>query len=131
MEKIKEEITEIGIRRNLRTKLLGSEIKVFKTIDSTSTFLKENICENGELVVSSHQTKGRGRRGREFVSSENRGIYFSFVLNTDAEASKISNVTICVAGRGAGRPIRAGRHGEVGGVGSKGLAGRLSRLLEV
>lgn len=37
----------------------------------------------------------------------------------------------CVAVRGPGRPITAGRHGVVGGVGSKGLAGRLSRLLVV
>ncbi len=90
------EISAQNIKCNLRTKVLGSEIKVFDTINSTSTYLKENTCQNGEVVVALHQSAGRGRKGRSFLS-ENKGIYFSFVLNTGIELEKLSLVTIWVA----------------------------------
>ncbi len=91
------EISAIKIRANLNTRVLGSRINVYETIDSTSTYLKVNECQNGEVVVSTHQSAGRGRRGREFISSENKGIYFSFALSYNGDLSKISNITICVA----------------------------------
>ncbi len=90
-------ISARSIRANLKTNILGSEIKVFETINSTSTYLKENICENGEVVVALHQSSGRGRKGRSFLSNSNKGIYFSFVLNSNIDFEKLSLVTIWVA----------------------------------
>ncbi len=91
------EISAKSVKDNLRTKILGSEVKVFDTINSTSTYLKENDCKNGEVVVALHQSAGRGRKGRSFLSNSNRGVYFSFILNTNIDFEKLSLVTIWVA----------------------------------
>ncbi len=91
------EISPQSIKENLRTKVLGNEVKVFETINSTSTYLKENTCQNGEVVVALHQSEGRGRKGRSFVSNSNKGIYFSFIFNSNIEFDKLSLVTIWVS----------------------------------
>ncbi len=92
-----KEISAQNIKDNLRTKILGSEIKVFETISSTSTYLKENTCENGEVIVALHQSAGRGRKGRSFLSNSNKGIYFSFILNANINFDKLPLITIWVA----------------------------------
>ncbi len=89
-------INEALIREKLKTKILGKEIKIFKTIDSTNTYLKENTFESGTVAVSNHQSKGKGRRGKQFISSENKGIYLSFIIDANIDINKISLVTICV-----------------------------------
>ncbi len=89
-------INEILIKENLTTNIIGKKIKIFKTIDSTNTYLKENDFENGTVVISNHQSSGKGRRGKQFISNENSGIYFSFVIYENIDINKISLVTICV-----------------------------------
>ncbi len=90
-------IEETLIRKNLKTKVLGKKIEIFKTIDSTNTYLKKGSFINGAVVVANHQSKGRGRRGRVFISNENKGIYMSFILNHSIDIEKISLITISVA----------------------------------
>lgn len=97
----KDIISQIGIRKNLKTKVLGSEIKIFETIKSTNSYAKENNCKNGEVIVALYQSQGRGRKGREFVSNKDDGIYLTFVLNSGLDfelgIDKISMITINVA----------------------------------
>ncbi len=85
------------IKKYLNTKILGRNIKIFETINSTSTYLKENESEDGDVVIALHQSAGRGRKGREFISEKKQGIYFSFLLDSNIEIDKLSKVTICVA----------------------------------
>ena len=52
------------ITQNLDTKLLGKRVYYFDTIDSTQNFaakIASNHNENGTIIVSKHQTDGKGR----------------------------------------------------------------------
>ena len=54
-----------------------------RTITSTNSearSLAEAGCPEGTLVVAETQTAGKGRKGREWVSPQNSGIYASLVL---------------------------------------------------
>ncbi len=88
-------INEICVSENLQTNVIGKNIKIFKTINSTNTYLKENKCDNGTVVISTHQSDGKGRKGRTFISEENKGIYLSFVLNEGVTFNNMPLVTIC------------------------------------
>ncbi len=90
-------IEEELIRKNLKTKFLGNKIQVFKTINSTNTYLKETEFESGTVIIANHQSKGKGRRGKTFVSNKDKGIYLSFIIDKTLDIEKVSIVTICVA----------------------------------
>ena len=80
---------------------IDSEVLVFDSLDSTNTYLKglaANGQSEGTVVIAKSQTKGRGRRGRNFYSKEN-GLYLSLLLRPDksAEASLLITVAASVA----------------------------------
>lgn len=54
--------------------------EVFESIDSTNTYLRAAHAPNGALVCASHQSAGRGRRGKSFYSPAGAGVYFSLRL---------------------------------------------------
>lgn len=59
----------------------------FKSIDSTSDYLKDKEdIENFDLVIAEIQTKGRGRRGNNWVSSKGMAL-FSFALKAEKDIS--------------------------------------------
>ena len=91
-------LSESGIRAALGDD--GTEIKVFKTIDSTSTEAKRALNEglSAEAVFASEsQTAGRGRRGKSFYSPSGSGLYFSCVLYPNASLSDSAALTSAAA----------------------------------
>lgn len=62
--------------RPLHTRVAGSRILVFDTVDSTSTRAL-NSGGDGTVVVAEHQTHGRGRHGRPWHSAPGLGLCFS------------------------------------------------------
>ena len=72
-----------GIRKYLNPEYEGLEIEVFSTVDSTNGLVRKKADEGqpeGCVVVANEQTRGRGRRGREFFSPSETGIYMSILL---------------------------------------------------
>lgn len=70
------------INNCLKLSVLELEVEVFNEIDSTNLEAKRRITDGIEhdlLIVSSHQTAGRGRHNRTWFSPEG-GLYFSLVL---------------------------------------------------
>ena len=70
------------IKKGLNTRIIGREIRYFKTISSTNAYAKQLVEKNiqeGTIVVADVQTKGRGRKNRTW-SSNYGGLWFSFVL---------------------------------------------------
>lgn len=66
--------------QNLKNQL---DIHVFESVTSTSDIAKELALPNDKtsaLVVSNHQTKGRGRLNRQFISPPAAGLYMSLLL---------------------------------------------------
>lgn len=72
------------------------KITKFDTIDSTNTALKRmSDAEHGTVLVSSHQTGGRGRMGRSFSSPH--GIYLSVLLIRKEAPSQLLHLTAMTA----------------------------------
>ena len=80
-----------GIIKYLNDNLKNLKIDVFKTIDSTNTYIKKSLDLNlpeGYTVISTEQTAGRGRYGRSFFSPKNLGLYWSILLHPTKFAAK-------------------------------------------
>lgn len=93
-------LSENIIRDNLTAEFIGHSITLLPTVQSTNKYLKEldtYDIPNGYVVVSDEQTCGRGRRGREFISSKGEGVYFSILLKLDGQQNDIRLLTICAA----------------------------------
>ncbi len=54
----------------------------FNTIDSTSTYARQNAdsLPLPSLIIADSQTAGRGRRGNAFYSPEGTGLYFTLLF---------------------------------------------------
>ena len=79
----------------LRTSFIGRRIYLYQTVESTQTialsFLAEQETDNlhGTVIVSEHQTKGRGRMGRSWISPPG-GIWLSIILKPKIKNSQIT-----------------------------------------
>ena len=76
-------ITEDGIKKYIKS---SHKIIVFDDITSTNDELKRLAAEGakeGTVVVSDHQSSGKGRRGRSFFSPKYSGIYMSLLFRPD------------------------------------------------
>lgn len=75
-------------------------IQVFDEIDSTnSESLRQIRSGNTEnrVVVASSQTAGRGRRGRQWLSPRNAGIYLSLTRRFSKEANELQALSLVTA----------------------------------
>ncbi len=66
----------------LKTKWLGKDICYFPQMHSTNELasrLAVHGTSHGTVVMADHQTKGRGREGRDWLSQPGSGILLSFV----------------------------------------------------
>ena len=64
-------------------RVIGSKLFVFDSIDSTNTCAKtlsEAGIEEGTVVFAEHQTAGRGRNGRTWLSEPQCNLLFSVVV---------------------------------------------------
>lgn len=78
----------------------STEVKVFKSIDSTNSEAKRAVAnglERDAIFVSEEQTAGRGRRGRSFYSPKESGIYFSCVLHPNVGLADSTAITSAAA----------------------------------
>ena len=56
-----------AIKNELHTEVIGKEVIVLDSVDSTNDYLKElgnNGCREGVVVTTREQKKGKGRMGR-------------------------------------------------------------------
>lgn len=88
------------MQRNLKTKIIGKKIiyqdEVLSTMDDAFS-LGVGGAEEGTVVFAETQTKGRGRRGRDWVSSKGKGVYMSVILRPDASLADASKLTLLAA----------------------------------
>lgn len=77
------------------------DVEYFSSISSTSamlkTFAEKNYISNvleGKVFLASHQTNGKGRRGREFFSPDGTGVYFSILLKPSIAPRDTNLITI-------------------------------------
>lgn len=93
-------IDEKSIRRYLHTNWLANTICYDKQMYSTNIKAKqlgETGAKNGTFVITDSQTKGRGRRGKTWVSPSGVNCYFTILLRPDLAAEKASMITLISA----------------------------------
>ena len=81
------------------TSLIGKEIKVLKTVDSTNEEIKRlarSGAENGLVVAAECQSAGKGRFSRQWSSGVDGGLYFSVLLRPELPPSDIAAITLAV-----------------------------------
>jgi BirA family biotin operon repressor/biotin-[acetyl-CoA-carboxylase] ligase len=89
-----------SLRYLLTTTCFGRTLYVLPETSSTNDDLKRLAARHapeGTVVVADHQTKGRGRLGRSFVSPPGVGIYLSLLVYPRVELSRLSQLTLLVA----------------------------------
>lgn len=81
----------------LKTTHLGRHLEAFHTLPSTNTYLKEHPdLPHGATVIATHQTAGRGRKGRAFFSPDG-GLYMSVLIRRELEAKTVGLLTCATA----------------------------------
>ena len=81
----------------LTTRVVGSKIFVFETIDSTNACartLGDADTPEGAVVVADFQTNGRGRQGRAWLSEPDSNLLFSVVLRPAVKVEMAGLLTL-------------------------------------
>jgi BirA family biotin operon repressor/biotin-[acetyl-CoA-carboxylase] ligase len=101
LSKDSDPITADEIRQGLCANVFGRKnIICLKETDSTNTRAKELAAQGapeGTLIIAEKQTKGRGRRGRNWFSPPRGGIYFSLILRPAISPGESPRITLMTA----------------------------------
>ena len=89
-----------NISKHLESHPWWDSIHYFDTIDSTNTRAKTMAFQGapeGTVLIADHQTGGRGRLGRSFLSPAGTGIYMSVILRPDCPPAELMHLTCAAA----------------------------------
>lgn len=93
-------LSEWGIKKYLGDCADKFNLKIYKTISSTNTVLKEMATDGapeGTILIASEQTAGRGRMNRKFYSPTGTGLYMSILLRPRLNAEESLFITTAAA----------------------------------
>jgi len=80
--------------------VIGRDIRVFKETTSTNDVAeklgRDGVAE-GAVVFAEAQTKGRGRLGRNWVSTQGKGLWFSVLLRPPIAPQAATQLTVAAA----------------------------------
>jgi BirA family transcriptional regulator, biotin operon repressor / biotin---[acetyl-CoA-carboxylase] ligase len=89
------------IKKNLHTKIIGTKLFSYDSIDSTNAFAKTligNEPSDGTVIVAEEQTSGRGRFNRKWESEIEKNLTFSVILQPTTQLENIGFLPICTGG---------------------------------
>jgi BirA family biotin operon repressor/biotin-[acetyl-CoA-carboxylase] ligase len=95
------------ISHGLTTRNFGKRITYREECSSTQDLAAELACRGepeGSIFITETQTRGRGRKGRIWISTPSAGVYLSVILRPKLQASQIVQIPM-VAGVAAARAI--------------------------
>ena len=93
-------ITEDQLKRMLLAAGLGDFVKSVVYLDETDSTNRlarstlEQSPADAALFVAGRQTAGRGRRGRQWLSDHDQGLWFSLMLQPHYSADVLARVTL-------------------------------------
>ncbi len=88
------------ISRWLTDPLLGRELELLETVDSTNSLAKRQAqagALEGKVFLAREQTQPRGRYGRPFFIQKGRGLYMSMILRPQSLQEQGVFLTACAA----------------------------------
>lgn len=106
--RVPDSISEAELKSRMETVWAGQHLIHLDTVDSTNDYLKrmaEEGAPHGTLVVAEYQTKGKGRRGRSWVTPPGSTIAMSILVRPELEPEKVSMMTL-VAGLSVAQSVR-------------------------
>ncbi len=95
-----------------------SQLEIFQSTDSTNVRAMQRAGEpgaHGYVCLAEHQTSGRGRRGRSWVSPFGQSLYLSSVVEFSGGAAALEGLSLAVGVA----IVRAAEHLGAEGVGLK------------
>ncbi len=93
-------LAEQVLRKGLRTRVFGTKIFAFDSIDSTNNCAKAVAgcgAIEGTVVIAENQTDGKGRHGRLWQANPNENLMFSLVLRPKLSPEALNLLPLCVA----------------------------------
>lgn len=94
---VPDRLTALELSPLLDTEELGRTVHAFDSVESTNDVaraLAEDGAGHGELVITESQTKGRGRRGRTWLSPPGKNLTFSLVLRPNLPLDRVAELTL-------------------------------------
>lgn len=93
-------ISADSIKDSIRNNLIAKKIFAFEKLSSTNEFAKRLAADhanNGALIITEEQTRGRGRGRRKWYSPPGTGLWFSIILQPKLTPEKLGIVSILAA----------------------------------
>lgn len=100
LSEIRDYLLEVSSKDSVHSQLEELEIEVHAEVESTNDLAKgyaNDGCRKPCVIIADSQTKGRGRRGREFFSPSGTGIYMSFLLFPNVSPGEATIYTCMMA----------------------------------
>jgi len=100
MKQPESDLSTASLHRELGTKLIGQNVLYYPVIPSTMDVAKQAAKEGaaeGTIVITDHQTTGRGRFGRNWWAPPNSSILLSIVLHPRLEQLRHLNMVATLA----------------------------------
>lgn len=96
VEKPDDLLTYKNISHELKTQFIGRNIIHLETVGSTNDYAKEMATKENEgtVIISEEQTKGKGRLGRQWHSKANEGIWMSIILKPNISPYQAPFITL-------------------------------------
>lgn len=97
---VPDRLTSLEVGPLLATRELGSTLHHYETLESTNAKAFELAQEggsHGEVIITEHQTAGKGRRGRSWVSPSGKSLALSVILRPEIAPSRAPEVTLVAA----------------------------------
>ncbi len=90
-------LTAESVHAASRAAVMGKQLVVLDTVDSTNNVLRqlaEEGAEEGTTVIALKQEAGRGRRGRTWVSEKGAGLFLSVLFRPSILPMETSALTL-------------------------------------
>ncbi len=94
--KIPNRLLPYQIQEDLETSYIGHDIRYYSEVDSTNQVAKELAEEGaseGTIIIAEVQRRGRGRRGKRWLSPEG-GVWMSIILRPGIPPAKAPLLTL-------------------------------------
>jgi len=97
---VPDTLTALEVGPLLATRELGRTLHHYDELDSTNVKAFELAHEggfHGEVIVAEHQTAGKGRRGRVWVSPPGKSLAMSVIVRPEIPPSRAPELTLVTA----------------------------------
>lgn len=97
---VPDRLTTLEIGPLLATRELGRTLHHYETVESTNSKAFELAHEggfHGEVIVTEHQTAGKGRRGRAWSSPAGKSLAMSVILRPEIAPARAPELTLVAA----------------------------------